>query len=81
MMTIQILAFGISRDILGAAQTSMTLHAPLSIGEFRAQLITDYPPLAALTSLAIARNGEYASDQDLIQPQDELALIPPVSGG
>jgi molybdopterin synthase sulfur carrier subunit len=40
-----------------------------------------FPALAALRSLAVAVNGQYADAATSIQPGDEVALIPPVSGG
>jgi len=34
-----------------------------------------------LSSLAIAVNSEYADDNAVLQHTDEIAIIPPVSGG
>ncbi len=80
--TIRLLAFGITRDFLGGRHL---LHWPLApntpVAELRTRLLAAYPALSGLPSLAIAINGEYALDEDIIQPNDEVALIPPVSGG
>jgi len=40
-----------------------------------------YPELGKLSSLAIAVNNSYAQDEEEINSYDEIALIPPVSGG
>lgn len=80
-MTIRLLAFGIARDILGSAETTIDLPDNATIETLRTQLYDAYPELTKLRSLAIARNNEYANDDEVIVAQDEVVLIPPVSGG
>lgn len=80
-MTIRILSFGIARDILGGAETTIDVPDEATIASLRAQLYDAYPALTQLHSLAIARNNEYANDDEVITAQDEVVLIPPVSGG
>ena len=79
-----ILLFGITRDIVGNA----TLNIPLqetsalgSVGQLKSYLIDLFPALKDLSSLAVAVNSNYATDQTPITTTDEIALIPPVSGG
>lgn len=81
MLTVTVLAFGISRDITGASSLSLSLESPCTVGDLRRQLLARWPAMSSLASLAIAVNSEYATDDQLLQPGDELALIPPVSGG
>ena len=80
-MNINIALFGIAREIVG--QSSLTLDAPA--GQSAAELLTElrsaYPGLAGLRSLAVAVNNEYAADDVVLHERDEIALIPPVSGG
>jgi molybdopterin converting factor small subunit len=52
-----------------------------SVGDLRNQLHATYPDLKKLNSLFIAINLEYAADEYLLTEKDEVALIPPVSGG
>jgi molybdopterin converting factor subunit 1 len=52
-----------------------------SVGDLRNTLATQYPDLKKLKSLFIAVNQEYASDEAPLHETDEIALIPPVSGG
>jgi molybdopterin synthase sulfur carrier subunit len=80
-MTINILAFGIARDILGASETTMELPDGITVDDLRKKLYSDYPELSRLASLAIARNNEYAEGPEEITERDEVVLIPPVSGG
>jgi len=45
-------------------------------------LLCLYPDLSALRNACrLARNGEYLQEGGMIFPGDELAVIPPVSGG
>mgnify|MGYP006284392115 CR=1 FL=1 len=80
-MTIRLLAFGIARDILGGAETTIDLPDDATVETLRAQLYAAYPELTKLRSLAIARNNQYANENEVITAQDEVVLIPPVSGG
>lgn len=46
------------------------------------RLISDYPKLAAYAPhLMVAVNTEYADKDSLLHAGDEVAFIPPVSGG
>ena len=80
-MELAIHAFGISRDILGASMIKIESPTSITVAELRKTLFDRYPDLAALKSLAIAVNEEYADDDQLVKLNDEIVLIPPVSGG
>ena len=80
MAKYRVKAFGITKDILGSREN--ILEAELhTVGEMRQFLITRYPQLAGLRSLFIAVNSDYADDSTVLREADEIALIPPVSGG
>lgn len=74
-------AYGITKDILGGRSTEFEMPAELSVGEFRQFLYERFPRLRDLRSLFIAVNNEYADDGVLLRYNDDIALIPPVSGG
>lgn len=80
-MQIKIVAYGIARDLLSTAQMDYEIHEGASIVELKDKLVSDYPEFSKLRSLAFAINEEYVGDDSVIQPQDEIVLIPPVSGG
>jgi molybdopterin synthase sulfur carrier subunit len=80
-MTIKILAFGIAKDILGGASVSVPLEEGASVAALKNYLAQQYPALQRLSSFMIAVNGEYANIDTIIEPDDEIAIIPPVSGG
>ncbi|WP_374165685.1 molybdopterin converting factor subunit 1 [Arcticibacter sp. MXS-1] len=78
----KILLFGITKDIIGSGQLDLSLPAGMeTVGELRQFLKEQYKGLAALRSLAIAVDSEYAEDGMKLSPSAEIALIPPVSGG
>jgi molybdopterin synthase sulfur carrier subunit len=79
-----VLLFGITRDIIGTNSLSLPVEKSrdfTTVGDLRAYLKAVYPGLEALSSLAIAVNKEYAEDDQALDSFDEIALIPPVSGG
>jgi molybdopterin converting factor subunit 1 len=77
-----ILLFGITREIVGSAVLTIPSGADLrDVNDLRAWLQEQFPQFKGLSSLAIAINREYANDTDLLPPGAEVALIPPVSGG
>ncbi|MDZ4715884.1 MAG: MoaD/ThiS family protein [Cytophagales bacterium] len=78
-MKIRIRPFGAARDILGGTlEMEVTGNTVL---ELRETLHTKFPALRDLKSLLIAVNQNYADDNLVLNPTDEVALIPPVSGG
>lgn len=80
-MNIKILIFGIAKDLMGGASTGITVEEGTTVQQFRALLEKQYPRLAQLSSYMIALNNEYASGNEIINERDEIAIIPPVSGG
>jgi molybdopterin synthase sulfur carrier subunit len=81
MKTLKIKAFGITRDILGGREVELKLKEGGTVGDLRSQLASAYPDVLQLKSLFIAVNSEYADDHVVLSDTDEVALIPPVSGG
>ena len=79
-MKLTIKTFGIARDIMGGKEVAVEISGH-SVQELRAKLISQYPKLENLRSLFIAVNQHYSEDSTMLQETDEIALIPPVSGG
>lgn len=77
----KILCFGITRDIIGKFDYEISLENGSKVKDLRAKLSTQFPDFQKLTSLRIAINTEYADDEMLLHENDEIVLIPPVSGG
>jgi molybdopterin synthase sulfur carrier subunit len=77
----RLLAFGIAREIMGSGEVTVGHAHPQTVGGLKDLLIRTYPSLAHLHSLRIAVNGVYVDDGHVVQATDEVAVIPPVSGG
>lgn len=74
--------FGITRDIIGANTTEIELfNSGSTVEQLLGKLKQDFPKLQEIKSLVIAVNSEYAEQDLALSERDEIALIPPVSGG
>lgn len=76
----KILAFGIAKEIVGGPLLDVDAGG-VTVDELKKQLAALYPRLKQLTTFMIAVNGEYATADQVINANDEIAIIPPVSGG
>jgi molybdopterin converting factor subunit 1 len=79
-MKIRILAFGIVKDIFGNPTIEVNVEGA-SVDALKNSLEERYPRLKQITSYMIAVNNEYAQAGQSISELDEIAIIPPVSGG
>ena len=79
----EVLLFGIAKDIVGKSQLvfSNKDEMPNSVSDLKLAITQKYPDFEKLSSLAIAVNSEYAQDDVALSANDEIAIIPPVSGG
>lgn len=83
-MKVTVLYFAISREIVGKAQEELELKDSSTTHGLLQQLIGAYPRLdSVLKSCVFAVNQEYVPpSQDLaLKDGDEVAVIPPLSGG
>lgn len=80
-MRICILAFGIAKDIIGSNELVLEVGENTSVQSLKTILIHQYPDFAKLKSLTLAVNAAYVGDDTIIGSNDEVVIIPPVSGG
>ncbi len=80
-MNIEILAFGIAKDIINGRTLSIELPEGANVGLLKNELAVRFPNFQKLKSLAIAVNEEYQTDDFTLNENDEIVIIPPVSGG
>ena len=80
-MQISILFFGIAKDIVGERMINIEVEENCQVGQLKETIIELYPKFELLRHLAVAVNNEYASMETVLKSNDEIALIPPVSGG
>lgn len=80
-MKIKILAFGIAKDIFGSTSVNLEMANDSTVYNLKYTLEQQYPRLKQLASYMVAVNNEYALPGDGLHERDEIAIIPPVSGG
>ena len=81
-MQIRVLFFAVLRDRAGVAQTMLELREGASVADAVQELGEKFPAIASfLARVAFAVNQSYAPRETRLSDGDELALIPPVSGG
>lgn len=79
---VQVLLFGALREELGRSTISLRLDAPSTGADLLNRLMADHPSLEKWAgSLRLAIDQEYASVDTPLSGSEEVALIPPVSGG
>jgi molybdopterin converting factor small subunit len=80
-MTIQLLFFGITADLVGKSEIPYRIDTSFNILKLKEQLMSDFIKLKNIHEFAIAVNEEYAADDLILKDGDYVAIIPPVSGG
>jgi molybdopterin converting factor subunit 1 len=81
MAGIRVLFFGAAADRAGTRQTQVQAEE-ITLDELWALLLEQHPSLSPMRdTLAFAVNGEYARGDTPVSPGDEVAVLPPVSGG
>ena len=80
-MKITLTAFGIAKDILQTHSKEITFPEGQSIGELKVFLCREYPDFTKLKKISFAINEEYQDDTFALRDNDEVIIIPPVSGG
>lgn len=81
-MKIRVLFFASCRDAVGHKNCDWEISQGYQVADLRRELVAAYPQLGAVQQvLSIAVNSEYAGNHTVLKAGDEVALIPPVSGG
>jgi MoaE-MoaD fusion protein len=81
-MRVRILFFGMLKDLLGKSSDSLEIAGGASVGNVLEHYAAQVPQLKQyLPSLAVAVNQEYVGAETTLKSNDEVALLPPVSGG
>jgi molybdopterin synthase catalytic subunit len=81
-MQVRVLFFGMLKDLAGQASDSLSLPETATLGDVLRHYEDRIPRLKDLaSSIALSLNQEYASPEAKLKPDDEIALLPPVSGG
>jgi molybdopterin converting factor subunit 1 len=79
---IKVLFFGAAADRAGTRETALDVQDGATLAEIWPLIVEQHADLAPMRdTLAFAVNGEYARGEDAVSPGDEVAVLPPVSGG
>lgn len=81
MDSVKVLFFGAAAERAGTREAELPADNT-TVGELWPLLTERHPGLSPMRdTLAFAVNGEYARKGDAVSPGDEVAVLPPVSGG
>ena len=79
---VRVLFFGLLKDICGGAEAGLELPAGATTGSVFEHYAAAFPRLREMaSSIVLARNHEFATAREPLSEGDEVALLPPVSGG
>ena len=81
-MRVSVRLFARLRDIAGAAELTREVSTGATVATVWRGLVDEHPGLSAYErSISSAVNAEYARMSDAVADGDEVAFLPPVSGG
>jgi molybdopterin converting factor subunit 1 len=81
-MRVTVRLFARLRDIAGTAELAREIAPGATIGDLWQDLTGDYPELVPYArSISSAVNADYARMTHVLRAGDEVAFLPPVSGG
>lgn len=81
-MKLDVRLFAQARDLVQSERVRIELPETPTVADLRRILAERHPELAPLSStLLVAIGVDYAEDDRLLMPEDEVACFPPVSGG
>lgn len=81
-MRVKVLFFGLLKDVLGRTEDSLELTEGTVLGEVFDHYAEGAPRLKQMAgSIVLARNQEFAGRATPVADGDEVAFLPPVSGG
>jgi MoaE-MoaD fusion protein len=79
-MHVRILPFGVLKESLGAEPFALDLPGGATVADLMARLGV-HSPAVELLGIAVSVNAEYAERTRVLRENDEVGLLPPVSGG
>lgn len=81
-MKLKVNAFATLRDHFGAESIDLIFEGDTTVGDLKAELSERFPELKSLIArTAVSVDLQYAVDSVVLKEANEIALIPPVSGG
>lgn len=79
---IKVLFFARARDLTGSTELCLEMPDGSTARDCMNKLLIEFPNLREIyDSMVLALNEEYAPELTVLRNKDELAIIPPISGG
>jgi len=79
---VKVLFFGRLRELTGLSEENEEVSEGATLGNLLERYIQRFPPLAGFRAALVAtRNQEFAPWDTRVASGDEIAFLPPVSGG
>lgn len=81
-MRVTVRLFARLRDLAGSGEIVRDVAAPATVRSVWSGLVAEMPSLGVYEStMSVAVNAEYARMAAAVEDGDEVAFLPPVSGG
>jgi molybdopterin converting factor small subunit len=84
-ITLKVKSFAVLREIIGKEQITLQLprkEEGITVADLRTKVLELYPEISAQKiPVGIAVNAKMVHDKSIINDFDEIALLPPISGG
>lgn len=81
-MKVKVRFFAALRERVGTSEVTKELEDGCTVGDLWEALQQDYPKLASVKmNLLYAVNRDYVNGNRVLEDQDEVVFVPPVSGG
>jgi len=81
-MQVKVLFFGPAKDVTGLSHHVYTIEDHTTLQSIIIKLYADFPKAKEVLDLcSFVINKDFASPETVLKDQDQIAVLPPVSGG
>ncbi|MGH9877354.1 MAG: molybdopterin converting factor subunit 1 [Nitrososphaerales archaeon] len=80
LASVKVKLFASSRELVGENEIKISLPDQTTVGNLRRKIVEMYPALSEIP-FVVAVNHKVSDDSTIISNSDEVAILPPVSGG
>ena len=81
-MRVTVRLFARLRELAGSGEVVRDVQAPATVQTIWRSLVADFPAIAEYErSISVAVNADYSKMSAVVNEGDEVAVLPPVSGG